>query len=152
MGRHFVSHGKLGKSGQLIKAIGNSNLNAFPDMDIEQNHKTETEENQLFAFPRNIQQLMVNFVSENVFIQISLLGKRRNGRYKRFWSSDQGSKGQNIIWNVKIQEIRGRSDHSKSAEAHRSLNPWFRLNAVSTTMFKSRIHLKPSAYWPILYD
>ena len=84
MGRHFVSHGKLGKSAQLIKAIGNGNLNAFPDMNIEQNHKTETEENQLFAFPRNIQQLMVNFVSENVFFQISLLGKRRNGRYKRF--------------------------------------------------------------------
>ena len=68
MGRHFVSHGKLGKSGQLIKAIGNGNLNAFPDMNIEQNHKTETEENQLFAFPRNIQQLMVcdiPYVSHN---------------------------------------------------------------------------------------
>ena len=76
MGRHFVSHGKLGKSGQLIKAIGNGNLNAFPDMNIEQNHKTETEENQLFAFPRNIQQLMVceiPYVSHNArFSKIEL--------------------------------------------------------------------------------
>ena len=95
MGRHFVSHGKLGKSGQLIKAIGNGNLNAFPDMNIEQNHKTETEENQLFAFPRNIQQLMVceiPYVSHNArFSKIefqklfkSLLGKRRDGKNKRF--------------------------------------------------------------------
>ena len=67
MGRHFVSHGKLGKSGQLIKAIGNGNLNT--DMNIEQNHKTETEENQLFAFPRNIQQLMVNFDQKMSFFK-----------------------------------------------------------------------------------
>ena len=95
MGRHFVSHGKLGKSGQLIKAIGNGNLNAFPDMNIEQNHKTETDENQLFAFPRNIQQLMVcdiPYVSHNArFSKIefqklfkSHLGKWRDGKNRRF--------------------------------------------------------------------
>ena len=68
MGRHFVSHGKLGKSGQVIKANGNGNITGFPDdnMNIEQNHKTETEEKQLFAFPRNIQQLMVDFAIKNV--------------------------------------------------------------------------------------
>ena len=105
MGRHFVSHGKLGKSGQLIKAIGNGNLNT--DMNIEQNHKTETEENQLFAFPRNIEQLMVcdiPYVSHNArFSKIefrklykSHLGKRRDGKNRRFRSSDQVFKDHNI--------------------------------------------------------
>ena len=76
MGRHFVSHGKLGKSGQVIKAVGNGNLTGFPDdtMNIEQNHKTETEENQLFAFPQNIQQLMVRSSIRKlpIFLKITL--------------------------------------------------------------------------------
>ena len=68
MGRHFVSHGKLGKSGQVIKTTGNGNTGFTDDnMNIEQNHKTETEEKQLFAFPRNIQQLMVDLEIKNVF-------------------------------------------------------------------------------------
>ena len=62
MGRHFVSHGKLGKSGQVIKAVGNGDSSGFRDyiMNLEQNHKAEIGENQLFAFPQNIQQLLVS--------------------------------------------------------------------------------------------
>ena len=66
MGRHFVSHGKLGKSGQVIKAIGNGSSSIFPDenMNIEQLHDFDAKENQFFTFPQNIQQLLVDYALE----------------------------------------------------------------------------------------
>ena len=72
MGRHFVSHGKLGKSGQVIKAIGNGSSSIFPDenMNNEQLHDSEGKENQLFTFPQNIQQLLVNYSLEKQVLQL----------------------------------------------------------------------------------
>ena len=59
---NIVSRGKQGKSGQVVKVNGNS---SDDNMNIEQMRNADAQENQLFAFPRNIQQLLVDFVFEN---------------------------------------------------------------------------------------